>query len=79
VSQRLTPHADDQPGLVEAQAILAKLQGGGLILTGLRLKVWAAVPTTAPGAGSPNVRLVNDAGTLKFYAWHAATAAWQAL
>jgi hypothetical protein len=58
----------------EVNRILALLQSGGLLLGGLRLDTQrVAVPTAAPEPGSPNLVLVDDAGTMTFYVWDGAT------
>ncbi len=66
--------ATDLPGLVEQlNGILARLSGGGMLLRGLRLEVRSAAPSGAPGAGDPNVVIVNVAGTHKLYIYDVAT------
>lgn len=62
--------ADWPTGRDQLNAILAKLQQGALTLRGLKLDIQlTAAPTGAPGAGDPNVVMVNVAGTVKLYVW----------
>ena len=54
----------------ELNRILVLLQGGGLLLGGLKLDTQRGVPTAAPQPGSPNVVLATNAGTIEGYAWN---------
>lgn len=62
---------EDVPSLRrELNLILTKLQGGGVLLGGLKLDTQrTTAPTVAPEAGTPNVVVINVSGTLKMYVW----------
>lgn len=54
----------------QANRILAKLQQGGLLMSGLRLDTQRdAAPTAAPGVGESNLRCARIAGVVKYYIW----------
>lgn len=65
---------EDVPSLRrELNLILVKLQGGALLLGGLKLDTQrTTVPTAAPESGSPNLVGRNNAGTLEAYWWNGA-------
>lgn len=65
---------EDVPSLRrELNLILVKLQGGALLLGGLKLDTQRlAVPVDPPSAGTPNLLGVNNAGTLEGYWWNGA-------
>lgn len=60
--------------LTQLNAILARLQQGNLILGGLKLDTnRTTAPSAVPGAGDPNLCVVNVGGTVKLYLYDVAT------
>ncbi len=54
----------------QMNAVLARLQSGGLLLGGLKLDATrTAAPTDPPGSGDPTCVSVNVGGTVKLYFW----------
>lgn len=70
----ISPTVATLPDLVrELNSILVKLQGGALLLGGLKLDTQrTAAPTDPPEAGSANLLGRNNAGTLEAYWWDGA-------
>lgn len=60
--------------VVQLNTILGRLQQGAVICRGLKLDTTrTSAPTAAPGAGDPNLVVVNVAGTVKVYIYDVAT------
>lgn len=60
--------------VVELNAILGRLQQGAIIVRGWKLDTTrTTAPTAAPGAGDPNIVIVNVAGVAKLYIYDVAT------
>lgn len=58
---------------VELNKILVKLQGGALLLGGVKLDTQRiTVPTAAPESGSSNLIGIDNAGTFEGYWWNGA-------